>query len=74
MAEASIRLATEADIEPAYAVLEACNLGPWFELTAEQFGGSWWSSYEGIWVVEEDGIVGYSTARGESVEVYVLLE
>ena len=74
MAEASIRPATEADVEPAYAVLEACKLGPWFELTAEQFGGSWWSSYGGVWVAEEDGIVGYSTARGESVEVYVLPE
>jgi len=74
VADARIRPATEADVGPLYAVLETCGLGPWFELTAEQFGGSWWASYGGIWVAEEGGIVGYSTARGESVEVYVLPE
>jgi ribosomal protein S18 acetylase RimI-like enzyme len=72
VAEARIRPATEADVEPAYAVLEACNLGPWFELAFEQFRDWWWPSYAGIWVAEEDGIVGYSTARGEGVEAYVL--
>jgi mycothiol synthase len=72
VAEARIRPATEAEVEPAYAVLEACNLGPWFELGFEQFRDWWWPTYAGIWVAEEDGIVGYSTARGEGVEAYVL--
>jgi mycothiol synthase len=70
----AIRPAVEADIEPAYAVLEACKLGPWFELALDQFRDWWWRSYAGIWVAEEAGIVGYSAARGESVEVYVLPE
>jgi mycothiol synthase len=74
VAEASIRPASEADVGPAWAVLEACNLGPWFALTADQFRDWWWPSYAGIWVAEADEIVGYSTARGESVEVYVLPE
>jgi mycothiol synthase len=72
VAEAEIRQATDDDVEAAYAILDACRLGPWFELSAEQFRDWWWPSYAGIWVAEEDGIVGYSTARGESVEVYVL--
>jgi mycothiol synthase len=72
VAEAGIRPAVEADIEPAYAVLEACKLGPWFELSFDQFRDWWWPSYAGIWVAEEDGVVGYSAARGESVEAYVL--
>jgi ribosomal protein S18 acetylase RimI-like enzyme len=72
VAEARIRPATEADVEPAYAVLEACNLGPWFELAFEQFRDWWWPSYAGIWVAEKDGIVGYSATRGEGVEAYVL--
>ncbi len=75
MAEASIRPGSEADTGPAYAVLEACNLGPWFELSAEQFRDWWWPTYAGLWVAEQDGaLVGYSAARGESVEVYVLPE
>jgi ribosomal protein S18 acetylase RimI-like enzyme len=72
VAEAGIRPVTEADVEPAYAVLEACNLGPWFELAFEQFRDWWWPSYAGIWVAEKDGIVGYSATRGEGVEAYVL--
>jgi mycothiol synthase len=72
VAEAGIRPAAEADIEPAYSVLEACTLGPWFELGFEQFRDWWWRSYAGIWVAEEDGVVGYSAARAESVEAYVL--
>jgi mycothiol synthase len=72
VAEARIRAAAEADIEPAYAVLEASNLGPWFELSSDQFRDWWWRSYAGIWVAEEDGIFGYAAARGESVEAYVL--
>ena len=72
MAEARIRPATESDVEATYGVLEACNLGPWFELGFEQFRDWWWPSYGGIWVAESDGIVGYSATRGESVEAYVL--
>jgi ribosomal protein S18 acetylase RimI-like enzyme len=74
VAEARIRPASEADIGPAYGVLEACKLGPWFELDAEQFRDWWWPTYAGLWVFEQDGIVGYSGARGQSVEVYVLPE
>jgi mycothiol synthase len=72
VAETFVRKATDDDISAAYAILEACRLGPWFELSAEQFRDWWWPSYTGIWVAEEDGIVGYSAARGESIEVYVL--
>ena len=74
MAEAPLRQATGADVDAAYSVLEACNLGPWFELGFEQFRDWWWPTYAGIWVAEGDGIVGYSAARGESVEAYVLPE
>jgi mycothiol synthase len=74
VAEAQIRPAVESDIEPAYAVLEACMLGPWFELAFEQFRDWWWPTYAGIWVAEEDGIVGYCAARSQSVEAYVLPE
>jgi ribosomal protein S18 acetylase RimI-like enzyme len=71
--DASIRPASEADIGPAYMILEACKLGPWFELSARQFRNWWWPTYAGSWVAEQDGaLVGYSAARGESVEVYVL--
>lgn len=72
MAETFVRKANDEDISAAYAILEACRLGPWFELSAEQFRDWWWPSYTGIWVAEEDGIVGYSSARGEGIEVYVL--
>jgi mycothiol synthase len=72
VAEATIRPATEADIEPAWAILEAANLGPWFALAFDQFRDWWWPSYAGIRVAEEDGIVGWSAARSQSVEVYVL--
>lgn len=71
MAEAEIRPASEADVDAAYAVLEACRLGPWFDLTLEQFRG-WWRSYKGSWVALEDGVVGFAAARETSVEVYVL--
>jgi mycothiol synthase len=74
VAEASIRPATEVDIEAVWAILEAANLGPWYELSAEQFRDWWWPSYTAIWAAEGDRIVGYSAARGESVEVYVLPE
>jgi ribosomal protein S18 acetylase RimI-like enzyme len=72
VAEPRIRPASEADIGPAYAVLEACNLGPWFDLGVEQFRDWWWPTYTGLWVAEQDGTVAYSAARGQSVEVYVL--
>ena len=72
VADLEIRPASEADAEPAYAVLEACKLGPWFELGLDHFRNWWWPTYAGIWVAEIDGTVGYSAARGESVEVYVL--
>jgi ribosomal protein S18 acetylase RimI-like enzyme len=74
VAEATIRPATEADIEPAWAILEAASLGPWYELGAEQFRDWWWPSYAGIWVAEKDAVLGYSATRGEMVEVYVLPE
>jgi mycothiol synthase len=70
VAEARIRPASDADIETAYAVLKACKLGPWFDLTLEQFRG-WWPSYKGIWVAEEDAVVGFAAARRGDVEVYV---
>ena len=73
MAEARIREASSADVPAAYAVLEACRLGPWFELTLEQFQ-SWWPAYAGTWLAETDHVVGYAAARGGSVEVYVLPE
>jgi mycothiol synthase len=72
VAEISIREATVADVDATWAILQAANLGPWYELDAAQFRDWWWPSYSGIWVAEEDAVVGYSTARGEMVEVYVL--
>jgi mycothiol synthase len=74
VAEPLVREATVDDVEAAYAILEASRLGPWFELSAEQFRNWWWPAYAGIWVAEEDGIIGYSAARFESIEVYVLPE
>jgi ribosomal protein S18 acetylase RimI-like enzyme len=71
--DVDIRPASEADLERAYAVLEACKLGPWFELELDQFR-EWWPSYAGLWIAEEGGIVGYSAARAQGVEVYVLPE
>jgi ribosomal protein S18 acetylase RimI-like enzyme len=55
-------------------MLEACRLGPWFELTAQEFRDWWWPSYVGTWVAEDNGMVGYAAARTGSVEVYVLPE
>lgn len=72
MAEPRIRPATEADIEPAWEILQAANLGPWYKLGAEQFRDWWWPSYKGIWVAEKHAILGYSATRGEMVEAYVL--
>lgn len=74
MAEPRIRPATDADVEPAWEILQAANLGPWYELSAEQFRGWWWPSYKAIWVAEEDAVVGYSATRGDMVEAYVLPE
>ena len=74
MAEPRIRRATEGDIEPAWEILQAANLGPWYELSAEQFRDWWWPSYRGIWVAEEHAVLGYSATRGEMVETYVLAE
>jgi ribosomal protein S18 acetylase RimI-like enzyme len=74
VAETRIRRATASDIEPAWAILKASSLGPWYELGAEQFRDWWWPSYAGIWVADEDRAVGYSATRGEMVEVYVLQE
>ena len=73
MADAVIRPAADEDVDPAYAVLEACRLGPWFELTREQFR-EWWPTYKQIWIAEEDAIVAFASTRGEAVEVYVLPE
>jgi mycothiol synthase len=74
VADFTIRPATEADAEAAWAILLAADLGPWYELRAEQFREWWWPSYAGIWAAETNGVVGYSAARGEMVEVYVLPE
>jgi mycothiol synthase len=71
VAEIEIRPATPDDVEAAYAVLVACDLGPWAYLTLEQFRESW-PTYKGIWLAEEDAIVGYAAARESDVEVYVL--
>jgi mycothiol synthase len=72
VAESPIRAATEADIEPAWEILQAASLGPWYELSAEQFRDWWWPSYKGIWVAEDHDVLGYSAARSEMVEAYVL--
>jgi ribosomal protein S18 acetylase RimI-like enzyme len=74
VAEVTIRSASEADIEPAYAVLEACKLGPWFELDLEHFRDWWWPTYAGLTVAETQEVVGYSAARTQMVEVYVMPE
>jgi mycothiol synthase len=71
VAEAQIRPASDGDIEAAYAVLKACRLGPWFDLTPEQFRG-WWPSYKGTWLAEADAAVGFGAARRGDVEVYVV--
>lgn len=71
MAEPGIRPATEADQAAAYAILEACRLGPWFELDFEDFR-SWWPTYAAVWIAEEENAVGYSATLGGQVEVYVL--
>jgi mycothiol synthase len=74
VAEPRIRPAADADIESAWEILQAANLGPWYELTDEQFRDWWWPSYKGIWVAEDRGVLGYSATRGEMVEAYVLPE
>jgi mycothiol synthase len=71
VAEPLVRPAADTDIEPAYRILEACELGPWYELRLDQFR-DWWKSYREVWVAEDDGLSGYSAARSELVEVYVL--
>jgi ribosomal protein S18 acetylase RimI-like enzyme len=73
VAEATVHEASDADVDSAYAVLEACNGGPWFDVGIEEFR-SWWPTYRGRWIAEEDGTVGYAAALGEQVEVYVLPE
>ena len=71
MADAAIRPAADGDAEPAYRILEACNLGPWYDLRLDQFR-DWWPSYREVWAADSDGLVGFSAARHELVEVYVL--
>jgi mycothiol synthase len=74
VAEVEIRPATEADIEPAWEILQMANLGPWYELSAEQFRDWWWPSYKSISVAEGHAVLGYSATRSEMVEAYVLPE
>jgi ribosomal protein S18 acetylase RimI-like enzyme len=71
VAEPRIRPATEGDQEAAYGILEACRLGPWFELSFEDFR-SWWPTYAGVWIAEEGDALGYSATLGGQVEIYVL--
>jgi mycothiol synthase len=73
VADVEIRPAGEDDVEAAYGALVACDLGPWFDLTFEQFR-AWWPTYKGIWVAEEGEVVGFAAARGTDVEVYVVPE
>jgi mycothiol synthase len=71
VADPQIRPAADEDVDPAYRILEACQLGPWYDLRLDQFR-DWWKSYRAVWVAESEGLVGVSTARSELVEVYVL--
>jgi mycothiol synthase len=71
VAEIEIRPAGEEDIEAAYGVLVACDLGRWFDLTLEQFRARW-PTYRGTWMAEEGTVVGYAAARSDEVEVYVV--
>jgi ribosomal protein S18 acetylase RimI-like enzyme len=71
VAEARLRPARDADVDPAYRILDACELGPWYDLGLDQFR-DWWRSYREIWIAERDVPVGFSAARSELVEVYVL--
>jgi mycothiol synthase len=66
-----IRPAGEDDVEAAYGVLVACDLGPWFDLPFEQFR-AWLPTYKGTWVAEEREVVGFAAARASEVEVYVV--
>ena len=71
MAEPLIRPAVDVDVDAAYCILEACELGPWYDLRLDQFR-DWWKSYRAVWVAEADALAGFSAARSELVEVYVL--
>jgi mycothiol synthase len=73
VADVEIRPAGEEDVEAAYGVLVACDLGRWFDLTLEQFR-AWWPTYRGTWVAEKGTVVGYAAARSDEVEVYVVPE
>jgi mycothiol synthase len=73
VADIEIRPAGEEDVEAAYGVLVACDLGRWFDLTLEQFR-AWWPAYRGTWMAEEGTAVGYAAARSDEVEVYVVPE
>jgi len=73
VADIEIRLAGQEDVEAAYRVLVACDLGRWFDLTLEQFR-AWWPTYRGTWVAEQGPVVGYAAARSNEVEVYVVPE
>jgi mycothiol synthase len=73
VADVEIRPAGEEDVEAAYQVLLACDLGRWFDLTLEQFR-AWWPTYRGTWVAEQGTVVGYAAARSDEVEVYVVPE
>jgi ribosomal protein S18 acetylase RimI-like enzyme len=71
VAETTIREASDADLRAAYSVLEACRLGPWFDLTLEDFR-SWWPTYDGVWVATHGETAGFSATLRQQVEVYVL--
>jgi mycothiol synthase len=73
VAEASIRPAHAEDVESAYGVLVACDLGPWYDLTLEQFRAGW-PAYRGTWLAEEGNVVGFAAARSDEVEAYVFPE
>jgi mycothiol synthase len=73
VAEIEIQPAGEEDVEAAYGVLVACDLGRWFDLSLEQFG-AWWPTYRGAWLAEEGNVVGFAAARSDEVEVYVVPE
>jgi mycothiol synthase len=73
VADVEVRPAGEADVDAAYDVLVACDLGRWFDLSLEQFR-AWWPTYRGAWVAKEGTVVGYAAARSDEVEVYVLPE
>jgi mycothiol synthase len=71
VADFEIRPGSADDVEAAFAVLDACDGGTWFELGLEELRALW-ASYRGTWMVEEETIVAYAALRGGDIEVYVL--